>query len=187
MAMLLRVPTVVLSACAAVSFGAATMPARPAVAAPRRPAISSVFVSLKNCKKTEGPKTGAGGDFSTLRCGRPVSGWQVQVDYDDSRESITLIRSGSEHPLNLWSVVSSGFSNLGPRFEFRLRAGKAVAGIVRFEHVTNLGDNSSVSKLVVVKLEPAPCVAGIVSPGPTQNAEARSLADRIDVLSCVVQ
>jgi hypothetical protein len=145
---------------------------------------ASVFVSLKNCPQIDGPEPGEGGDFATQRCGRPVSGWQVLLEYDDSRESITLLRGKKAYPLNFWTTVNGGFSSLGPKFEFRTRGGRPVAGVVRYRHRVEDTEDST-EDLVVVKLAPTPCVASIVKAGPNQSAEARALADRVGTLSCV--
>ena len=146
----------------------------------------SVTVSLVGCKELEKPVGEEDGDFATLRCAPTISGWTVQIDYDDSRESITLLRNGREYPLDLWRVVDGRFSHVGKIFEFRFRNGKPVAGIVRFNHVID-DNNTQVSNLVVVRLAPTPCVARVVPPseGASQNSKARTIADRVERYACI--
>lgn len=172
--------TLVVVASVTCLVGGLTLPSHAATA-------KAVAVSLKNCKQTDGPKDGEEGDFATLLCSPAVGGWRVQIDYDDARESITLIRAGKSYPLDLWRVVDGRFSSVGDRFEFRVVNGKAVAGIVRFTHVIDDATNEKVSNLVVVRLSPTPCVVRVVPPsaGADQNAKARTLADRATAYSCV--
>ena len=50
----------------------------------------------------------------------------------DARVSIDIVTpDGRVHPLNYWSVVTSAFSNAGPRAEWRMQRGRPIALIVR--------------------------------------------------------
>jgi hypothetical protein len=138
--------------------------------------ITSVYSSLSGCKMV---KTGAnaGEDWSVSAC-RGVGG------YGDARESITVYTPDrKKHPLDLWSVVSSGFSSVGKKAEWRVttKNGKQVpiALIVRFDASENPEDSSKItSYLVVSKITPGKiCVTDKIAPGAKKNEEARSAAD----------
>jgi hypothetical protein len=140
--------------------------------------VTSVYSSLSGCKLV---KTGR--DWSVQAC-RGVGGYNLQLEYDDSRESITVFTPDRQkHPLNLWSVVSSGFSSVGQKAEWRVttKNGKQVpiALIVRFGASENPEDSSKVtSYLVVAKITPQKiCVTDKITPSATANEEARRAAD----------
>jgi hypothetical protein len=140
--------------------------------------ITSVYSSLSGCKLV---KTGR--DWSVKAC-RGVGGYNLQLEYDDSRESITVYGPDRQkHPLDLWSVLSGGFSSVGEKAEWRVtkKNGKLVpiAFIVRFNASENPEDSSKVtSYLAVVKITPQKiCVTDKIAPGATANADARVAAD----------
>jgi hypothetical protein len=139
---------------------------------------TSVYTSLSGCKTV---KTGQ--DWSIQAC-RGVGGYNLQLEYGDARESITVFTPNRQkHQLNLWSVVSSGFSSVGKKAEWRVstKNGKQVpiALIVRFDASENPEDSSkTTSYLVVAKITPQKiCVTDKIAPGATQNEEARRAAD----------
>jgi hypothetical protein len=139
---------------------------------------TSVYSSLSGCKLV---KTGQ--DWSVQAC-RGVGGYNLQLEYDDSRESITVYGPDRQkHALELWQVVSSGFSSVGKKAEWRMatRNGKLVpvALIVRFDASENPADSSKVtSYLVVAKITPEKiCVVDKIAPSATANEEARRSAD----------
>lgn len=128
---------------------------------------------------------------STSRCPGP-DGYQLRVLDSDGRMSIDVIApDGSQHPLVLWSVVSTGFSRLGGKVEWRYPVASQVpeALIVRFvagESADHSGPRSATSYLVVARLSGQPvCVIGKVAPGPRQNERARQLADRAATMACL--
>jgi hypothetical protein len=140
--------------------------------------MTSVYSSLSGCKTV---KTGR--DWSVQAC-RGVGGYNLQLEYDDSRESITVFGPDRQaHPLNLWSVVSTGFSSVGQKAEWRMtkKNGKMVpaALIIRFNASENPEDSTKVtSYLVVAKITPGKiCVTDKIAPGANANQEARSAAD----------
>ena len=142
------------------------------------PPVTSVYSSLSGCKKV---KTGR--DHSVQAC-RGVGGYNLQLEYDDARESITVIGPDKKaHPLNLWQVISTGFSSVGQKVEWRVttKNGKQVplALIVRFNASENPEDSSkTTSYLVVAKITPQGiCVTDKIAPGATANQEARNAAD----------
>jgi hypothetical protein len=140
--------------------------------------VTSVYSSLSGCKLIR-----TGRDWSVQAC-KGVGGYNLQLEYDDSRESITVYGPDRrKHSLDLWSVVSSGFSSVGKRAEWRVtrRNGKLVpvALIVRFAASENPEDSTKVtSYLAVAKITPGKvCVTDKIAPGPNANAEARAAAD----------
>lgn len=140
--------------------------------------ITSIYSSLSGCKLV---KTGR--DWSVQAC-RGVGGYNLQLEYDDARESITVFSPDREkHPLELWRVISGGFSSLGQKAEWRVtkRDGKRVpiALIVRFNASENPEDSTKVtSYLVVAKITPQKiCVTDKIAPSSTANDEARRAAD----------
>lgn len=140
--------------------------------------VSSVYSSLSGCKLVK-----KGHDFSTSAC-KGVGGYNLRLEYDDARESITVISpNGQKHPLDLWSVISSGFSSVGKKAEWRVtrKGGRLVpiALIVRFDASTNPEDSTKVtSYLAVAKITPQKiCVTDKIEPGATANEDARRAAD----------
>ncbi|MDT4897467.1 MAG: hypothetical protein QOH25_2544 [Acidobacteriota bacterium] len=140
--------------------------------------ISSVYTSLSGCKLVK-----TGHDWSVQAC-RGVGGYNIQLEYDDARESITIYSPDRQkHPLELWRVVSSGFSSVGQKAEWRVTSknGKVVpvALIVRFNASENPEDSTKVtSYLVVAKITPQKiCVTDKIAPSATANEEARRAAD----------
>ncbi|HKR00359.1 MAG TPA: hypothetical protein VJT09_06785 [Pyrinomonadaceae bacterium] len=140
--------------------------------------MTSVYSSLSGCKLV---KTGR--DWSVQAC-QGVGGYNLQLEYDDSRESITVYSPDRQkHPLDFWRVISSGFSSVGEKAEWRVtgKNGKVVpvAFIVRFNASENPEDSTKVtSYLVVVKITPQKiCVTDKIGPSSTANEEARRAAD----------
>ena len=150
--------------------------------------LSSTYVSLaeKNCVVVDGPKPDDDfQDWSVSRCGKPVGGWKVYVDYGDVREDILLERNGTQTALNLTQLHGS-FSSLGPNLEFRLRNKVPFAAVVR--HIVNNPENPdiTISYLMVARLSPKPCVVAEFSPSVNQSALARAAADKANTLACLV-
>jgi hypothetical protein len=140
--------------------------------------VTSVYSSLYKCKLVK-----VGHDYSTQAC-LGVGGYNLRLEYDDARESITVISpNGRKHPLNFGEVISSGFSSVGQKAEWRVtkRNGKLVpiGLIVRFNASENPEDSSKVtSYLAVAKITPQKiCVTDKIPPGSTANEDARRAAD----------
>jgi len=121
-----------------------------------------------------------------------VGGYKLEFLEGDLRQSLNVIAPGKKNfALNLWTVVSSGFSSLGEKVEWRVAgSGKAPsprALIVRFNASENPEDSSKItSYLVVVKVtKSTACVTDIVNPSANQNEQARSLADAATGKSCL--
>jgi hypothetical protein len=113
-----------------------------------------------------------------------VAGYKLEVHDDDARMSVTVIKpNGRKYPLEYWNVITSGFSSVGEKAEWRVvrQNGKVVpvALIVR----VNTNENSEVpeqktSYLAVAKITAQGiCVTDKIGPGATMNEDARRAAD----------
>ncbi len=107
-----------------------------------------------------------------------TAGYDLLVLDDDDRMSVTVVApDGKEHPLDYWSVVTTAFSSLGEKAEWRVVQKKPVALIVRVNSV-NPETERPLSYLAVAKITPqAICVTDVVPSSPTANEEARQAAD----------
>lgn len=143
---------------------------------------TSVYSSLSKCRKVASDVIS-----STHLCGG-VGGYKLQREEGDGRESITVISpAGQKHQLEFWNVISSAFSHVGERAEWRVarKNGRVVpvALIVRFTSSENSsGDNpkptSLISYLAVTKItQQKICVTAKIAQSKTANEEARRAAD----------
>lgn len=119
---------------------------------------------------------------STSRCAG-VGGYQLLVEDDDARQSVTIVApDGRQHPLNYWEVITPAFSSVGEKAEWFTvrRDGKVtpVALIVRVNAQPGEGStDKKASYLAVAKITTQSiCVTDKMGPGPTANAEARRAA-----------
>jgi len=144
---------------------------------------SSVYTPLaeKQCRtiKSPDPQTG---DYEG-RC-RGTAGYTLIVTEGDLRQNVTVVTpKGAKHSLDLWDVISGGFSSVGPKAEWRMakQNGKLtpVALIIRY----NANDdpespNKQSSYLAVTKITATEiCVTDKILPGAKANEEARTAAD----------
>lgn len=146
-------------------------------------AQTSVYTSLsdKVCKKIS-VEVNEGGDYHG-RC-PGVGGYKLDLFEGDLRQSLDIIAPNKKsYQLNLWTVVSSGFSALGEKAEWRVsgagKAAKPTALIVRFNAADNAEHSEqNTSYLVIVKItKTSACVTDVVKPSANANVEARKLAD----------
>jgi hypothetical protein len=103
--------------------------------------------------------------------------------------------TGEKHQLEFWNVISSAFSHVGERAEWRVIRKKSkvvpIALIVRFTSSENSsGDTpkptSLISYLAVAKLTPQKiCVTAKIAQSATANEEARRAADASADKPCV--
>ena len=119
-------------------------------------------------------------------------GYKLLVTEGDLRQNITVVTpKGTKHSLDLWSVVSSAFSSLGPKAEWRTRRVKnkvtPVAMIVRYNASENPEKpEQTTSYLAVVKITATEiCVTDKVPPGAKANEDARRLADASATKPCL--
>jgi hypothetical protein len=148
----------------------------------------SIYTAIgdKQCRTIKSHE--AGDEGFEARC-RGTAGYTLILSEGDLRQNITVITpQRKEYSLELWSVVSSGFSSVGPKIEWRLaKQNKPVALILRYnanEDATQ--PNKLLSYLVVTKITPTEvCVTDKISPSPTANEDARRAADASSTKSCL--
>lgn len=142
-------------------------------------AIHSVYTSLADddCPVLEADEESAS---SVSRC-PGTAGYTLRVLDGDARVSIDVVTpDGREHPLNYWSVITQGFSGLGPRAEWRIRGGRPIALIVRVNanEADDDGTMRRVSYLAVAKITAGEiCVTDRILPAADANEAARRAAD----------
>jgi len=145
--------------------------------------FESIYTSLtaKDCKTIEQTDEEAG-SYRGLCSG--VGGYKLELLEGDIRQTINVIAPNKKkYELELWSVVSFGFSFTGEKAEWRVtRTGKTIvpqALIVRFNASEDSANpEKNTSYLVVVKItKTSACVTDVVKPVANQNVKARELAD----------
>ena len=156
----------------------------------QEPKITSVYTPLadKKCKTLESSAEDAGSYRG--RC-LGTAGYKLELLEGDLRQTINVIApNGKKFELNLWTTVSSAFSFVGDKAEWRVvtKKGKAmpVALIVRFNASENTEKpDQTTSYLVVSKITANEvCITDIVKNGADANAKARELADAAAKKSC---
>jgi hypothetical protein len=121
-----------------------------------------------------------------------VAGYKLIVSEGDLRQNIEVVTPGGrKHSLDLWEVISSAFSSVGPKAEWRLQRMKGklspVALIVRYNASENPEDSSKItSYLAVAKVTATEiCVTDKISPAPNANEAARQAADQATAKPCL--
>jgi hypothetical protein len=152
--------------------------------------IRGVRTSLREgaCKVVSVDEEGGG---STERC-TGTAGYGLILLEGDARMSLTIVSpDGREHPLDLWSTVTGGFSNLGEEAEWRVRGEGAAAvpialmvGLKASEHDDATGEMRAASYRVIAKITPTEACVTHALPGSTPEAEARRLADAAASAPC---
>ena len=149
--------------------------------------IQSTYTSIENKDCTTLSSTNFGSSFSCEAYGNI----NVEVLEEDLRQSITLIRNKKRYPLELWSSVSSSFSFLGNKIEWRFSKKmkrKPIAMITRYNVSVGEYLEQTNSYLAVVKItNNEMCVVGKVKPQREQNILARQMADKAESLDCVLK
>jgi hypothetical protein len=147
----------------------------------------SIYTAIgdKQCRTIKSHE--AGDEGFEARC-RGTAGYTLILSEGDLRQNITVITpQRKEHSLELWSVVSSGFSSVGPKAEWRISKSGPVALILRYnanEDATQ--PDKLLSYLVVTKITPTEvCVTDKILPSPTANEDARRAADASSTKSCL--
>ena len=151
----------------------------------------SVYTPLdvKHCRTIKIETTGAG-DYEG-RC-RGVAGYSLTLLEGDLRQNIIVnTPKGAKHSLKLWDVISSAFSSVGPKAEWRVTSqnGKLLptALIIRYNASEN-PDNPDrrTSYLAVAKITPTEiCITDRISPSANANVEARRAADNAANKPCL--
>jgi hypothetical protein len=133
----------------------------------------------------------AGDEGYEGRC-RGTAGYSLLLSEGDLRQNITIITpQGKKHSLELWDVISGGFSSVGPKAEWRLamQSGKLtpVALIVRYYASENPDKpDDRTSYLAVAKITSTEiCVTDKIFSGPKANEDARRAADVASTKPCL--
>ena len=143
----------------------------------------SQYTSLddKQCRTIKTETTGAG-DYEG-RC-PGVAGYSLTLLEGDLRQNIIVnTPKGTKHSLDLWDVISGGFSSVGPKAEWRMASqnGKLspVALIIRYNASENPDNpDKKTSYLAVAKITPTEiCITDKILPGANANVDARRAAD----------
>lgn len=151
----------------------------------------SVYTSLeaKQCRTIKIETTGAG-DYEG-RC-RGVAGYSLTLLEGDLRQNIIVnTPKRTKHSLDLWDVISGGFSSVGPKAEWRMATNNGkqspVALIIRYNASENPDNpDQRISYLAVAKITPAEiCITDKISPSANANTEARSAADSAATRPCL--
>ena len=147
----------------------------------------SVYTPLdvKHCRTIKTETTGAG-DYEG-RC-RGIAGYTLTLLEGDLRQNVIVnTPKGSKHSLELWDVISGGFSYVGPKAEWRTHKGHPVALIIRYNASENPDNpDKKTSYLAVAKITPNEiCVTDKIPPGAKANDEARSAADSAASKPCL--
>lgn len=113
-----------------------------------------------------------------------VAGYKLEVSEGDLRQTINIISpKGKKSELDFWSNVSSGFSELGDKAEWRVK--KDGEKLTPFALITryNVSENpdkpeKTTSYLVVTKISgESSCIVEIIKPIAEANEKARISAD----------
>jgi hypothetical protein len=152
---------------------------------------SSVYTDLatEKCKTIES-NPDEGGSYRG-EC-KGIGGYKLEVLEGDIRQSINVISpSGEKSELNFWSTVSSGFSAVGEKAEWRVtgtgKKANPYALIVRYNASEDPEKpEKTTSYLVVIKIDgDSACITDIVKPSKDQNVTARKLADEAANKPCL--
>jgi len=158
-----------------------------ALALAQVPPPKSIYTSVdaRKCRTIKSSQTEAG-DYLGRCVG--TAGYTLLVAEGDLRQNVTVITPGKkEHSLDLWTIVSSAFSSVGPTVEWRTVKRIPVALILRYNaNEDPEKPDKKTSYLVVTKITANEiCVTDKVAPGPKANDEARRLADEAAGKPCL--
>ncbi|HEX2208536.1 MAG TPA: hypothetical protein VHG93_12695 [Longimicrobium sp.] len=148
--------------------------------------IRSVYTTLAEaeCRLVErDEETGA----TSSRC-PGAAGYALLVHDYDARMTVDVVApDGRTHRLRYSGVITSAFSSLGPRAEWRMRNGDPIALIVRvnaFEDPES--PDRATSYLAVAKITSREvCVTDRIPPMAHANEAARQAADRSASRACM--
>lgn len=119
-----------------------------------------------------------------LKC--PGAGdYNLEVLDDDARMSVNVVAPDQKvYELDFWGFFRN-FSYIGEQVEWRMKAGKPIGLIIRY-NVSDRGEGKKPSSyLMVAKISPIEaCVTNIVKPSKNQNLTAQKLADTAAAKPC---
>jgi hypothetical protein len=173
-----------------IRFFAVTVFLLTAVALANAQANESLYTSMstKACRTIKSTSA-EGGSYVGICPG--VAGYKLQSEEGDLRQNIQVITpAGKKHSLELWSVVGSSFSSLGPKAEWRIKRNGAkvtpIALIVRYNVADPENSSKSTSWLAVAKITSEKiCVTDKIAPGANANVDARAAADKAGNKPCL--
>ena len=147
--------------------------------------IKSIYTSVgdKSCK-TLRTEPGEGTEYEGECPG--VGGYKLHLLEGDLRQSIDVITPANKtHQLGFW-YISTAFSYISDRIEWRMKGKIPIALIARFNASEDPEDpERRTSYLVVSKItKDEICVTDVLKPSRTQNAEARKAADSAGSRPC---
>jgi len=147
----------------------------------------SVYTSLgeKQCRTIKSAMDGDDGYEG--RC-RGTAGYTLLLSEGDLRQNITVVTpKGTKHSLDLWDVISGGFSSVGPKAEWRMSKQKPKALIIRYNASEDPEQpNKLTSYLAVAKITASEiCVTDKIPPGASANEDARRAADAATTKPCL--
>ena len=141
---------------------------------------TSIYTDIKpqRCRMLDSHSEGA-----TWAC-NGAAGYKL-IHASDFVSEITLVSPrGTQMPLSLGEKLQPGWSSVGNKAEWRMRQGRPVALIVRYD-IGEEGESRRISYLVVARIEANnACMVGKVPPGRNQNVLARQMADAAQNMSC---
>ena len=142
-------------------------------------AIRSVYTSLADAECRLVERDEETGGISSLCPG--TAGHVLLVHDYDARMTVDVVTpDGRTHRLRYSAVISSAFSSLGPRAEWRVRNGTPIALIVRVNAFENPETpDRATSYLAVAKITSREvCVTDRIPPAANANEAARQAADQ---------
>ena len=152
---------------------------------------SSTYTPLseKQCKAVKGPDPQTN-DYEG-RC-PGIAGYTLIVTEGDLRQNVIVVTpKGTKHSLDLWDVISGGFSSVGAKAEWRMtqqdKKRVPVALIIRYNaNEDPESPNKQSSYLAVTKITDTEiCVTDKIKPGAKANEEARVAADAAATKPCL--
>ncbi len=158
-------------------------PANPTPAASKVNQTEPVYTDLiaEKCRTLES-NPDEGGSYRG-EC-KGIDGFKLEVLEGDIRQSVNVIfPNGKKSELDFWTKVSSAFSSLGEKVEWRVlkndKGGKNYGLIIRYNASENPEKpEQTTSYLVVTKIaKDTACITDVVKPSKDQNETARKLAD----------
>ncbi len=141
----------------------------------------------KSCKVIQSHHYG----YSSVSACPGYAGIKVEISEGDIRQDMTLIRKGKRYDLHFMDKISRSFSFFGETIEWRFakeKPNEPIAMISRYVAADKYVDGlqKDVSYLVVTKItDREMCIVGKVYPGKNQNVEAREMADKAKMMTCV--
>lgn len=151
----------------------------------------SLYTSLavKQCRTIKTETTGAG-DYEG-RC-PGADGYSLTLLEGDLRQNIIVVTpQRTKHSLDLWDVISGGFSHVGVNAEWRMTTQngqrKPVALILRYNVSEDVDHpDHKTSYLVVAKITDTEiCVTDKIPSAPNANNAARLAADNASTKPCL--